>query len=80
MVTLLLLRVHLWSWKNRILARLRRLRQIRYLLFTGLAMAWILSFWQPWRAGRLFPFSVGGEDSSVRIGGGNAYRWWRRVP
>jgi len=64
-MTGLLLRVHLWSWKNRILTRLRRLRQVRYLVFTSLAVAWVLFFWRPWRT---LGFLRDRTDVNIRIG------------
>ena len=64
-MTGLLLRVHAWSWKNRIRTRLRRLRQVRYLVFTGLAVAWVLFFWQPWRT---VGFLSERTDGGIRIG------------
>jgi hypothetical protein len=52
-VTLVLLQVHLWSWRNRIRTRLRRLRQVRYAVPFAVGVAYILLFWQPWNRGRM---------------------------
>ena len=55
-MTFLLLQVHLWSWRNRIRTRLRRLRQPRYLVSFLFGAAYILFFWQPWREDRFISF------------------------
>lgn len=57
-MTLLLLRLHLWSWRNRLRTRLRRLRQPKYLLSFAVGVSYVLTIWRPWSRGR-----------AVRIGG-----------
>jgi hypothetical protein len=48
---LLLVRFHLWSLKNRILSRIRRLRQIRYLVGTVVVFAYFAFLFRPGRGG-----------------------------
>lgn len=48
----LFVQVHLWSLKNRTLARLRRLRQVKYVLFTAVGLAYLFGVWRPWRTVR----------------------------
>jgi hypothetical protein len=49
----LFVQVQGWSLRNRILARLRRLKQIKYLVFTAVSLAYLLGVTRPWRAARV---------------------------
>jgi len=44
-----LFRIQLWSFRNRLLARLKRLRQIRYLAATLVGLGYVCFVWRPWR-------------------------------
>ena len=50
-MTRLLLTAILWSFKNRTLARIRRLRQARYLVSLLAAIAYFTFVFRPWRSG-----------------------------
>jgi len=49
----LFIQVQGWSLRNRIVARLRRLKQIKYLIFTAVSMAYLLGVTRPWRITRV---------------------------
>ena len=49
----LFVQVQLWSLRNRIVARLRRLKQVKYLIFTAVALIYLLGVTRPWRAARV---------------------------
>src|SRR5262249_21771071 len=49
-----LARLTIWSLKTRIVARLRRLRQIRYLMATIVGAAYVVFVWRPYRAAEAF--------------------------
>src|SRR5262249_14342172 len=48
-----LLKIQLWSFRNRIIARLKRLRQIRYLAATLVGIGYVCLVWRPWRMVRI---------------------------
>ena len=49
----LFVQVQLWSLRNRIVSRLRRLKQVKYLIFTAISLAYLIGFTRPWRAARV---------------------------
>jgi len=52
-VTAPLLSLQLWTFKNRIVARVRRLRQARYLAGTIVGLSYVFFVWRPWRFVRI---------------------------
>lgn len=65
MKALLLIQVHLWSLKNRFLARFRRLKQLRYLLGTIIGLAYFAMLFR--RGGNVNPFMVRGDPDPAIV-------------
>ncbi len=66
-MTFLLVRIHLGQVKNRLLTRLRRLRQLRYLVGTLAGIAYFGYVFRPWRSRWLIDAVTGGEGPDPEI-------------
>ena len=50
--------------KNRLVARVKRLRQARYLAGSAVGFAYIFFFWRPWRAVTAFDIRASQPEST----------------